>query len=88
MIFYKEPFILNEQVENEELKYVIKVFKNGNFNEAKKKLSKLNDANLVDIEKLEVSKLKKMLYIDKAGIFTALIVLIAVIYLFIDYTKI
>ncbi len=85
MIFYKEPFTLNEEIENKELKNIIKIFRNGNFNDAHKKLKLINENALNENEKQEYNKLKKMLTIDKAGIFAVLFLLTVIIFLFMDF---
>ncbi len=85
MIFHKKPFILNDKIENEQIKNIIKIFRNGNFNDAQKKLSLIKKDNLKKDELQEYEKLEKMLEIDKAGIFAVLFMLIVIIFLFIDF---
>jgi len=85
MIFYKEPFVLNENIENKDIKTIIKIFKGGNFYKANKMLSILKPENLSELDKKEYNKLKTMLSIDKAGIFAVLFLFTVIIFLFIDY---
>lgn len=85
MIFYKKPFILNDEIENEQIKNVIKIFRNGNFNNAQKQLALIKKDELKKEELEEYEKLEKMLKIDKAGIFAVLFMLTVIIFLFIDF---
>ena len=85
MIFYKKPFILNDEIENKDIKTTIKIFRTGNFHEAQKNL-KLIDKNLLKGNEIEeYEKLKKMLSIDKAGIFAVTFLLTVILFLFIDF---
>ena len=85
MIFYKEPFIFDDKIQNKDIKTIVEVFRNGNFNEARKRLVLIDTKNLNDMEIGEISKLKKMLYLDKAGLIAVLFLLVVIMSLFVSY---
>ena len=85
MIFYKKPFVLNNEIENKEIKNVIEIFRKGNFNNAQKQLSLIKKDELQKDELQEYEKLEKMLKTDKTGIFAVLFMLTIIIFLFIDF---
>jgi len=85
MIFYKKPFILNDEIKNKNIQNIAKVFRNGNFNEARKQLALIDSKNLNKEELEELEKLNTMINIDKAGIFAVLFLLVIIIYLFISF---
>jgi len=88
MIFYKKPFVLNENNQNEEIKNIIRIYRKGNFRKSNKLIKKVDENSLSSEEKLEYEKLRTMLSIDYAGLILAFTVLAIVIYLLIDYCKI
>jgi len=88
MIFYRKPFVLNDDLSDEAIKEIISYFRKGDFKKAGLLLKKSDFNSLTERGREEYLKLKKMLETDKAGIFAVLFVLSVIIYLFIDYTGI
>jgi len=85
MIIYKKPFVFNDEIKNKDIQNITKVFRNGNFGEARRQLALIDSKNLNKEELEEIEKLNTMLKIDKAGIFAVLFLLVIIIYLFINF---
>jgi len=88
MIFYSKPFKLSKETDNKDIKKAVKTFRNGNFKKASVILSKIDKNNLSKEDREEYDKLKKMLSIDKAGIFAVMFLITIIIILLADYSKI
>jgi len=85
MIFYKKPFVFNDEIKNKDINKIVKVFRNGNIGEARRQLALIDNKGFSKVELEELEKLNTMINLDKSGIIAVMVLLVIISYLFMAY---